>query len=359
MIDSVARTLGQYEIPEEIGCGGVAKVPMERYPTASDLIADLLAHAESRPAPAVHLPLAARPTPRPKILGRVWIGRAVMGVALLVGVSACARMPGGSGTVPEEEHEVPTVEPVAEEPTETPTEEPEPTETPLPIGFAPVTRNADWEPVIQDFNGVEMALVPAGCFMMGNEQPVHEVCFEEPFWIDVYEVTNGQFGSAASDCTHWSSSDNQPRICVDWRDATAHCESRGARLPTEAEWEYAARGPDGLVYPWGNEFIADNVVYGDNSGGHTASVGSRPGDVSWVGAYDMSGNAWEWVADWYGTYPSEAQVNPTGPGSGQYRVLRGGSWGDHSSYSLRGANRLRHPPVDPAPDHGFRCALSQ
>jgi formylglycine-generating enzyme required for sulfatase activity len=233
------------------------------------------------------------------------------------------------------------------------------TEGALP-GFEPVAHNADWEPVIQDFDGVEMALVPAGCFMMGSndysdEQPIHEVCFDAPFWIDVYEVTNGQFGSAASDCTDWSSDENQPRICVDWYEAVAHCEARGARLPTEAEWEYAARGSDGLVYPWGNEFVPDNVAYYANSGGQTANVGSRPGGVSWVGAYDMSGNVWEWVADWYGAYPGEAQVNPTGSGSGSSRVLRGGSW-TLDALNLCGAYRERGNPDGAGVDVGFRCA---
>ncbi len=266
---------------------------------------------------------------------------AMLLLVLALGLAAC-----GGGTVPTEE--------APAEPTETPTS--------LPLGFEPVTRNADWEPIIQDFDGVEMALVPAGCFMMGSEsgdsdeQPVHEVCFDEPFWIDVYEVTNAQFGSAASDCTEWSSDDNQPRICVNWYDAAAHCESREARLPTEAEWEYAARGPDGLVYPWGNEFVADNVVYDDNSGGETASGGSQPGGVSWVGAYDLSGNVWEWVADWYGAYPSTAQVNPSGPGSGDYRVFRGGSWHRYG-VNVRAANRYWILPGSSYSYRlGFRCA---
>jgi serine/threonine-protein kinase len=211
---------------------------------------------------------------------------------------------------------------------------------------------------MRTFEGVEIALVPAGCFMMGredgsdNEQPVHEVCFDEPFWIDIYEVTNAQYGSSGE----WEG-DNRPRERVSWHDAVAHCESRGARLPTEAEWEYAARGPDGLVYPWGDSFIRDNVVYSGNSHRQTAAVGSRPDGASWVGALDMGGNVWEWVADWYGTYPSEAQVNPGGPSSGSERVLRGGSWLNYPD-SLRGDQRVRLNPDFTYDDDGFRCALS-
>jgi formylglycine-generating enzyme required for sulfatase activity len=105
-----------------------------------------------------------------------------------------------------------------------------------------------------------MALVPAGCFPMGSndgdfdEQPVHQICFDTPFWIDVTEVTNGQFAALSGQAersSNWTDAD-RPRETVTWVEADAFCRLRGARLPTEAEWEYAAREPDGLVYPWGN-----------------------------------------------------------------------------------------------------------
>ncbi len=177
-------------------------------------------------------------------------------------------------------------------------------------------------------------LVPAGCFQMGSEdgeddeKPVHEVCFEEPFWIDKYEVTNGQFvvfnGQAARES--FFSGDDRPREQITWFEAQAFCESREARLSTEAEWEYAARGPDGLVYPWGNEWDQSRVIgfrfRGSITG--TAPVGSIPAGASWVGALDMSGNVWEWVGDWYGLdyYETLADgvVNPRGPALGTYRV---------------------------------------
>jgi hypothetical protein len=221
---------------------------------------------------------------------------------------------------------------------------------------APVTSNAEWTPVIQEFDGVEMALVPAGCFMMGEDGKGGEQCFEAPFWIDVTEVTNAQYGSSG----RWSG-DNLPRERVDWFDAVAHCEARGARLPTEAEWEYAARGPDGLVYPWGNEFVPDNVVYAGNSGGRTADVGSRPGGASWVGALDMSGNVWEWVSSVYEPYPydpTDGREVDASSDSSSARGLRGGSWLDGFSNLLRGASRDRGNPSVVVGLDGFRCARS-
>ena len=242
---------------------------------------------------------------------------------------------------------------------------PTPTWTPNPtiaaLAQIRVTSNADWTPYERDFNDVTMVLVPAGCFMMGSEngdddeKPVNEQCFDIPFWIDKYEVTNAQYGSTG--CESFSSEPDQPRNCVNWFDAQDFCEARGGRLPTEAEWEYAARGPDSLAYPWGNEFIADNVVY-DANAEQTAEVGSRPAGASWVGALDMSGNGWEWVSSLYQYYPySDDHESNTDTSSG--RVLRGGSF-FNSSFNLRAAYRLGYNPgnVDGGGGFGFRCARS-
>ncbi len=225
-----------------------------------------------------------------------------------------------------------------------------------------ITRNDDWTLEVREFEGVEMVLVPAGCFMMGsedgedNEAPVHEQCVDEPFWIDRYEVTNEQYGSSGE----WSG-DNLPRDSVSWFDATAHCESRGARLPTESEWEYAARGPDSLIYPWGNGFVEDNVVYRSNSGNKTIEVGNRPGGVSWVGAYDMSGNVWEWISSLDEDYPynaSDGRERDTEDNTDVRRVFRGGSWADFSPAGLRAAYRGMHSPGGSSSYGGFRCARS-
>jgi len=264
-------------------------------------------------------------------------------------------------------------------PTDIPTGTPEPptgTPEPAPDPFEPVTHNADWEPLIETINGIEMALVPAGCFQMGSEDgdgdeaPVHEVCFDEPFWIDVYEVTNAQYAEIAwgsdtfgYDCQSVSIEDDDPRICINWWMANEHCDLyRGARLPTEAEWEYAARGPDGLIYPWGNDFIADNLVYDGNSESRAWAVGSRPGGVSWVGAYDLSGNVSEWIGDWYAsdyyrTLP-DGVVNPQGPESGEFAVLRGGGWMSGNPLYLRAAKRFRDDPGLESIGLGFRCAMA-
>jgi len=249
---------------------------------------------------------------------------------------------------------------------------PTPTPDPLQAALARAQdfsgSNGDWDPFVQAFDDVAMALVPAGCFEIGSEdggrdeRPVHRVCFEEPFWIDRTEVTNGQFaafnGQAASSSAF--SGDNRPREQITWTEAQAFCESRGARLPSEAEWEYAARGPDRLTYPWGDEFVSDNAIWDENSGGQTAEVGSLPAGVSWVGTFDMSGNVWEWVADWYSDtyYSSSPSRNPTGPSTGSYRVLRGGSW-LVINYIARSSYRGNNYPDSTDLEFGFRCARSE
>ena len=258
--------------------------------------------------------------------------------------------------------------------TPTATNTPPPTNTPAPPTATPdrfteiITLasnfsggNADWTPVERDFGGVTMMLVPAGCFMMGSkdggsdETPVHEQCFDVPFWIDKYEVTNTQYGSSG----RWSE-DNLPREIVSWFDAIEHCESRGAQLPTEREWEYAARGPDGLVYPWGNTYDAalvigeDDPTYDDT---RTAPVGSRPGGASWVGAMDMSGNVWEWVNTIYDQanypYPYATDDGRESTDGDARRVLRGGAF-DYDPYSLRAAGRAYGLPTG-GYGVGFRC----
>jgi len=259
-------------------------------------------------------------------------------------------------------------------PTRTPTNTPTPTPTATPTeppgysGDNPVTANNQWTPDIQTINDVEMALVPAGCFQMGNDPNAYNgaadggrQCFDAPFWIDRYEVTNGQFaqfGGVAAYNSNWTG-DNRPREQITWFEARDFCELRGARLPTEAEWEYAARGPDGLYFPWGNDFVADNVVYGENSGGQTADVGSRPGGVSWVGAYDLSGNVQEWVSTIYRDYPySATDGRESNSDTDSDRTLRGGSWLNSYHAYLRAARHIWGDLHYWTYPNGFRCALS-
>jgi len=231
------------------------------------------------------------------------------------------------------------------------------TSTPIPI----VTANLDWTPVVQSINGTEMVLVPPGCFTMGsdaedareNEQPVSQQCFDRPFWIDRTEVTNAVFGSSGL-----FDGGDRPRDTVQLPDAVAFCEAREARLPTEAEWEYAARGPSDWLYPWGNEFNADYAVFSGSAGQQTAPVGSRPEGASWVGAVDMSGNLWEWTTTIYGyDYPYRADDGRENIGNLNLpRAIRGGSWDNGSEWMRASVRKSKHPTEEWYGYVGFRCA---
>ncbi len=235
------------------------------------------------------------------------------------------------------------------------------TPTMMPAGYS----NEEWTPVIQEYDGVEMVLVPPGCFVMGsddsrfsNERPAHEVCLDA-FWIDRYEVSNAQFAAfdgQAEAAPVWKEGD-LPRHDITWYEAQEFCESREARLPTEAEWEYAARGPEGWVYPWGNDFVPENIVVFDT----TIGIARYTGDISWVGARDLEGSVEEWVADWYAMDYSAAMesgvLNPTGPEDGMGMVHRGGSPGDE--YRRHVTMRKWDTPDFTWVTLGFRCARSE
>jgi eukaryotic-like serine/threonine-protein kinase len=240
---------------------------------------------------------------------------------------------------------------------------------------------------IIDDKGVEMALLPAGEFLMGandsdpdantDEKPQHQVTLDA-YYIDVYEVTNASYALCVQDgaCTepYYKASymrseyygnpqyDNYPVIWVDWNQAEAFCEWRGGVLPTEAQWEKAARGPDGRLYPWGDE-VPDctRANYWGQSGGcvgDTSPVGSYPLGASPSGLMDMIGNVREWVMDWYNEYYYGIQskwINPLGPESGHYRVLRGGSLVNLQK-AIRCTSRYG-ATVDLRDDNvGFRCS---
>lgn len=226
-----------------------------------------------------------------------------------------------------------------------------------------------------------MIFVPAGEFTMGSntgrsdEQPVHRVHLDA-FWIDQTEVTNAMYAKcvADGDCDSPSSSssythdsyygnptyDDYPVIYVNWSQAAAYCKWAGRELPTEAQWEKAARGTDGRTYPWGEGINCDKANYTISCVGDTSEVGSYSNGASIYGALDMAGNVWEWVNDWYGDtyYASSPSSNPSGPASGQYRVLRGGSW-IWIDGSARSAGHLWFNPTVTAFYLGFRCSLSQ
>ena len=251
-------------------------------------------------------------------------------------------------------------------------------------------------------NGMVMVYVPSGEFEMGSdseevtfalnmckdydtncrrayfsyEEPIHTVALDS-FWLDQTEVTFDQYTQCvqAGTCEETTCPDDQlggdhPVVCVTWDMAASYCEWAGGRLPTEAEWEYAARGVERVRYPWGDEFDGTKLNYCDynctlgksdpsidDGYATTSPVGSYPEGASGVGALDMSGNVWELVAGWFGDYPSEKQINPTGPETGSRRIARGGSWHtspDHARSALR--THLGHN--DSINHAGFRCAQS-
>lgn len=226
-----------------------------------------------------------------------------------------------------------------------------------------------------DAKGVLMRLVPAGAFTMGSdsasdEQPIHQVRLPD-YYMDIYEVTNARYKACveAGGCTppystsFYNDADyaDHPVIYVDWGQAQTYCAWRGARLPTEAEWEKAARGTDARTYPWGNNAPDKTLLNYNNNVGITSPVGSYPQGVSPYGLHDMAGNVWEWLADWYSeTYYGtlgENAFDPQGPSSGDYRILRGGGW-YYDYRSSRSAYRLRVEPDIRYNDVGIRCVLS-
>jgi formylglycine-generating enzyme required for sulfatase activity len=222
-----------------------------------------------------------------------------------------------------------------------------------------------------------------------DEVPVHEVCITRGFWIDKTEVTNDLFDVFIREGyqrdAYWSpdgmawreqaaaegkapvgapnatyTQPDQPRINVSWYEAEAYANWRSAdgfvcRLPTEAEWEYAARGPASPKYPWGD--LPDSNRAFTNEGRYTIPqpVGAREGGVSWVGAADMAGNVWEWAYDWYDPsyYQSMIRTDPTGPSTGQSKILRGGSFRQDIN-TARSTDRYWGPPHSQIDEVGFR-----
>jgi formylglycine-generating enzyme required for sulfatase activity len=225
-----------------------------------------------------------------------------------------------------------------------------------------------------------MVKVPAGEFAMGtstgegDEQPERKVDLDA-FQIDQYEVTVAQYqacveagGCAApkrgKGCNAGQTEDRSghPVNCVNWEQARQYCAWAGKRLPTEAEWEKAARGTDGRQYPWGGAPADCGHAVMDDDGpgcgqGRTWPVGSKTAGTSPYGAQDMAGNVWEWVADWYdeGYYAAGPDRNPPGPAAGTKRVLRGGAW-NGVPVNISGTRRGKSVPEFQGDGFGFRCA---
>jgi formylglycine-generating enzyme required for sulfatase activity len=259
-----------------------------------------------------------------------------------------------------------------------------------------------------------MVKIPAGQFFQGsdakdardNEKPAHNVALAE-YCIDLYEVTAGEY-KACSDggrCKRGAAEVDWPNItatekkvyaavctindparashpinCVNWEMAAGYCKAAGKRLPTEAEWEYATRGPDGRVYPWGDEWpnekhlnacgtecvawgkaqrVALTALYPATDGfATTAPVGQFEAGRSRFGPYDVVGNVWEWVADWDGAYTADEKSNPAGPPAGERKVIRGGAWNGSFASWLRPSFRYAQDPRALSHGIGFRCVKS-
>ncbi len=211
--------------------------------------------------------------------------------------------------------------------------------------------------------------MPAGAFMMGadlapagDESPLHVMTLPT-FWMQRYEVTNADYSACVAagrchepqDLRFIADADaaHDPVVFVTWYDADAYCHWLDERLPTEAEWEKAARGTDGRAYPWGNEASPDRLNAGLRFDG-TSEVGSFPTGASPYGALDMAGNVWEWTADWYEAYP--ASTFRSDLFGEKYRVVRGGSW-NHAIQDAQTFHRDIAHPARALAVVGFRCAV--
>jgi formylglycine-generating enzyme required for sulfatase activity len=272
--------------------------------------------------------------------------------------------------------------------------------------FSETSESEGVDPNVEQF--LNMAWVKGGTFVRGSNfkenQDTLKLCrkydracklwwFSDEFplklvtlksyWIDIYEVTNQQYLEFVKATGHrpalddtcetdscwegnlWKGNSfsmlirNQPVTQVDWYDAVAYCKWKGKRLPSEAEWEKAARGPSGYIYPWGKGSPKGRATYNKKWKGIATmtNVGSYPRGVSIYGLHDMAGNVWEWVDDWYmRTYYSAGKKKyPKGPAKGEFKVLRGGSWINFPD-SLRSAFRRWSKPDLRFNDTGFRCA---
>lgn len=288
-------------------------------------------------------------------------------IGILLSLIGCLpkEMPGGNDQATIDQ----TQSPSQSEPSlETETEE-VPPETPASPAMSEVTLDLG-STMINEPDGAALMYVPAGEFLMGseselafnNEAPAHIVTLDA-FWIYKFEITNAQYraciteNSCQGDANDYPEND-LPVVNITWFEADAYCTAMGGRLPTEAEWEKAARGTDDREFPWGDESPTCDLAYMEKCGPGKIPVGSLPDGVSPYGVMDMSGNAWEWVADWYDFYYYEdsPNTNPTGPVEGEKHVVRGVTWYPFHR-SMRVSYRWSYYPENSYSTIGFRCVV--
>lgn len=320
--------------------GGEPSPTQEEAPSEAEAPSQMEAESQIEPTATVSLIVMATATPE------VTIDKAKVAAALSEAMQSSSNKEGGDTSAS------PTAEP-------TPAPIVPPTDTPEPRP----------EPILAE----AMILIPAGPFIFGSDNSVPD---ESPaqsidlpaFEIDQYEVTNdnfAQFVAATGYETHAEKSGqnswrvyaagkgDHPVVKVTWDDALAFCNWAGKRLPTEMEWEKAARGTDGRLYPWGNTFDPSLAkVKGTGPRGITA-VGSFPDGVSPYGVADMSGNVWEWTASWFQAYPGNTSGSENY--GEQFRVTRGGAWFEVAA-QVTTFNRNATKPIGSNDDLGFRCA---
>jgi sulfatase modifying factor 1 len=283
-------------------------------------------------------------------------------------------------SVPAVESAAPPTVAAPTQPTATPTPPTEvpaatPATSPTPPPAAPPAATTPVAPRRFPPANTEMAWIPPGTFEMGtvrgdgsgfaDEQPRHTVTLSRGFWIDITEVTFAEYGrfshATGANPPHqpfWAD-DTHPVVNVTWQNAAGYCRWAGGRLPTEAEWEYAARGgQSGLRYPWGDGISHDNANF-DGTGRRDQWAKSSPVESfppNGYGLYDVAGNVWEWTADWYEDryYAHSPAADPAGPAEGRTRVVRGGSWTSDPG-RLRTSYRFSLDPSDSQVSVGFRC----
>lgn len=242
-------------------------------------------------------------------------------------------------------------------------------------------KNIDNSQVVTTNNVIpKMQSIPAGDFIMGsnshkllrkNESPEHKVYLEK-FYLDTYEVSNQEYEKCVKEkkCTESEYSDNKhyngptmPVVGISWFDANKYCEFVGKRLPTEAEWEKAARGENRNIYTWGNELnlyreeCYTNIYGKKDKCKYSAAVGSFPNDKSYYNLYDLNGNVREWVNDFYDKnyFKKDNKANPKGPTDSKHKVIKGASFKDTTN-NLALSIRYKLKPEKKKNNVGFRCA---